>query len=284
MKLQLGTIQTLKVARKIDTGYVLSNGEKEVLLHISEAKEELEAEQEVEVFLYQDKKGQIVATMTIPTVRFDAFDWAEVVEVVSGLGVFVDIGIKKEILVSSDDLPLLSSVWPEVGDELYVALDKDKGDRLIAKPVKEGDFGDDWDQAPKTLLNAPISGRVFRTSKEGAVIITEEGYRGFIHHTERKRDLRLGEWVKGRVIEVKEDGTLNVSLRPLKQVGMIDDAQMIIDYLEAKDGVMAFTDKSDPEAIKKEFHISKAAFKRALGKLMKENKIEQKDGKTYQKK
>jgi len=112
-------------------------------------------------------------------------------------------------------------------------------------------------------------------------MITEEDYRGFIHHTERKQEPRLGQLIQGRVIEVKEDGTLNVSLRPLKQHSMGEDADAILELLEESDGMIPFSDKSDPEDIRGTFNISKAAFKRALGMLMKENKIEQRDGNTY---
>ncbi|QDP40351.1 CvfB family protein [Radiobacillus deserti] len=281
MKTKAGTIQNLTVIRKIDTGYVLGGLEQEVLLHHKEVEKPLEVDEEIQVFLYQDKKGQVVATTVIPSVRTDTYDWAEVVEVVKDLGVFVNIGIAKEILVSSDNLPMVERVWPKVGDMLYVTLDFDKKGRMLAIPLTEGVFDGEWEMAPESILNHPVKGRVYRSSKEGAVILTEEGYRGFIHHTERKKEPRLGEWLEGRVIDVKKDGTINVSLLPLKQVGMVDDAEMIVNYLQKHDGMMNFGDKSDPEDIKKTFQISKAAFKRALGKLMKEGKIEQKDGKTY---
>jgi uncharacterized protein len=281
MRELLGTVQILNVARIIETGYVLTDGVNEFLLHISEADQNLEVGQSVDVFLYEDKKGQVVATQTIPSVRFDQYDWAEVVEVVPNLGAFVNIGIQKEMLVSKDDLPLLEEVWPQTGDELYVRLDTDKRGRLLAKPATESVFEEDFELAPESLLNQPISGKVYRTSREGAVLITEEGYRGFIHHTERKSEPRLGEWVKGRVIDVKPDGTLNVSLRPLKQVSRLEDADMILEHLENEGGVIPFNDKSDPEDINATFQISKSAFKRALGKLMKEGKIEQKNGRTY---
>lgn len=279
--LEIGKIETLTVLRKIDTGYVLTNGKEEVLLHISESDEGIEEEQDINVFLYQDKKGQLVATMSLPNVRLDTYDWAEVVEVVKDLGVFVTIGINKEILVSKDDLPLLESVWPQAGDLLFVILDRDKKGRLLAKPATESVVENDWELAPLTVKNAPTSGRVYRTNKEGTVIITEEGYRGFIHHSERKQEPRLGEWVKGRVIDVKEDGTINVSLRPLKQEGMIEDAGTILEYIESNGGIMLYSDKSDPEEIRNTFNLSKAAFKRALGKLMKEDIIEQRNGETF---
>jgi uncharacterized protein len=279
--LQAGTVETLKIARKIPTGYVLTDGKVEVLLHIGEAEENLEEDQEVEVFLYQDKKGQLVATMTIPEIQLDTYGWADVVEVVKNLGVFVNIGINKDILVSKDDLPLFQGVWPAVGDRLLVNLETDNKGRLLAKPVTESFVDQEREDAPEDILKDLISGRVYLTDKEGSVIITEEGYRGFIHHTERKEEPRLGELVKGRVIDVKEDGTINVSLRPLKQEGMDTDAQEILDYITENGGVMPFGDKSDPEDIRSVFKISKASFKRALGKLMKEGKIEQRDGSTF---
>jgi uncharacterized protein len=138
-----------------------------------------------------------------------------------------------------------------------------------------------YEPATESILHQPISGRVYRTSKEGTAILTEEGFRGFIHYTERKEEPRLGQWVKGRVIAVKEDGTLNITLRPLKQDGISEDAEMILRHLNENGGMIPFSDKSDPDEIRDTFNISKAAFKRALGKLMKEGLVEQKDGNTY---
>ncbi|RCW74991.1 CvfB family protein [Saliterribacillus persicus] len=279
MSNQIGTIQTLEVLREIDTGYVL---EDDILLHYNETDSELEAEQSVEVFVYQDKKGQTVATTQLPTIQIGIYGWAEVVEVLPHLGAFVDIGTTKDILVSKDDLPLFENVWPIIGDKLYVSLGKDQKGRLLALPATEVVFERGvFEPAPDDLLNATIKGHIYRTDREGSVCITEAGYRGFIHHTERKEEPRLGELVEGRVIDVKEDGTINVSLRPLKKYSMGEDADMILERLEESNGVIPFSDKSDPEDIRGTFNISKAAFKRALGKLMKERKIEQRDGKTY---
>ncbi|WP_078596730.1 S1 RNA-binding domain-containing protein [Evansella clarkii] len=278
--LKAGTIQELKVARVIETGYVLTNGKTEVLMHLNETEGKLSEGEETEVFLYFDKKGQLTATMAVPSITLDSYGWAEVEEVVKGLGVFVNIGIQKGILVSKDDLPLKENVWPEEGDELFVTLRTDKKGRLLAKPVTENIVEEEYEKAPETLKNEEIGGRVYRSAKIGSFMITEEGYRGFIHHTERKEEPRLGSWVTGRVIEVKQDGTINVTLRPLKQEGMSEDAEDVLAYLRKNGGEMPYTDKSSPEAVREVFNISKASFKRALGKLMKEKKIDQKDGKT----
>lgn len=282
--LTIGTIQTMRVLRKIDTGYVLIKDMSEVLLHHNETIDELEENQEVDVFLYMDKKEQITATTKLPTVERDVFGWAEVVEVVKDLGVFVNIGTTKEILVSTDDLPLYEDVWPTVGDKLYVTLGTDRKGRLLALPGSEGILEIECVDAPVEVLNQTLNGRVYRTSREGTVILTEENYRGFIHHTERKKEPRLGELVSARVIEVKADRSLNMSLRPLKQHGMLEDADAILQHLVENEGAIPFSDKSDPDDILGTFNISKSAFKRALGKLMKEGKIEQRDGETHLKK
>lgn len=281
IQLPIGTIQTMKVDRRIETGYVLQYKMNEVLLHHNETNNELLPGEDVEVFLYQDKKGQAIATAILPAIVIDNFDWAEVVEVIPNLGVFVNIGTTKEILVSKDDLPLFEDVWPIPGDKLYVTLGKDRKGRLLALPATESVIAKIVEIAPDELFNTTISGRVYRTDREGSAIITAENYRGFIHHTERKVEPRLGELVQGRVIEVKADGTLNVSLRPYKRQGMAEDAEMVLAYLIQNDGVMPFTDKSDPDDIRGTFNISKAAFKRALGKLMKEGKIDQRDEGTF---
>ncbi|WP_430790752.1 CvfB family protein [Virgibacillus flavescens] len=279
-----GTIHTMEVLRKIETGYVLKKDTEEILLHHNETEQELEEEQEVDVFLYTDKKGQLIATAKLPEIQRDVYGWAEVVEVLKNLGAFVDIGTTKEMLVSTDDLPLYESVWPKVGDKLYVTLGTDQKGRLLAIPATEGIMDLKWVEAPVEVLNQSLNGRVYRTSREGSVILTEEGYRGFVHHSERKTEPRLGEMVSARVIEVKGDGSLNMSLRPLKQHGMNEDADIILKELADNDGVIPFGDKSDAEDIRGTFNISKSAFKRALGKLMKEGKIEQHDGETHLKK
>lgn len=282
MQLPIGTIQSLTVLRVIETGYVLKFNDQDILLHHNEtAGDLLEVDQAIDAFLYIDKKGNVTASMKLPDIVIDTYGWAKVVEVIPKLGAFVNIGTTKEILVSSDDLPLFEEVWPIVGDELYVTLGKDQKDRLLALPATEGVIIDLYHEAPKELLHETIKGNIYITDREGSAFVTESGYRGFIHNTERVSEPRLGELIEGRVIAVKEDGTLNVSLLPLKQDRLDTDAEAILTYLTGLGGEMNFTDKSDPNEIRDTFNMSKAGFKRALGRLMKDRKITQADGKTH---
>lgn len=278
--MQMGTIQLMTVLRKSDQGYILQKGKTEVFLSEQETTRKLLNGDKVDVFVYMDKQDQIVATMNLPQMVMGTYGWASVVKVVPNLGVFVHIGSSIEVLVSVDDLPIVEAVWPDVGDKLYVTLGQDKKGRLLAIPASEEQLRNEWEFADDVKLNDRVSGYVYLTSKEGSAMLTERGNRAFIHHTEREREPRLGEYVNGRVIDVKEDGTLNVSLLPFKHERIADDAEMILSYLKSQNGMMPFNDKSNPESIQKTFHMSKSAFKRALGRLMKQRQIIQEDGYT----
>ncbi|MEI3613860.1 CvfB family protein [Pseudogracilibacillus sp. SO30301A] len=280
--LEVGTIHTMKTDRKTDEGFIVKKTGGQAFLPQEYTDGNLEIGTFIDVFLYNDRQGKMVATMQLPKMVIGSYELAEVKDVIPNLGVFVDIGMTEEVLVSMDELPLYPKVWPVPGDKLYVTLNTDKKGRLLAVPATEKYFNELYGFASEVELNETIVGRTIRVDREGTVIITEENYRGFIHHTEREKEPRLGEEVTGRVIEVKEDGTLNISLLPLKHERMDDDAEKILTFLEkTDDGSMPYDDRSEPEKIRATFGMSKSAFKRALGRLMKERKIEQRDGKTY---
>lgn len=283
-QLKPGTVANLKVAREVDFGYFLTNGTEEVLLHKCEQKGKLQLEEDVRVFLYLEKLGRLAATMAIPVVQIGTYGWCKVVEVKESLGVFVNIGISKDILIYKDDLPKLREVWPVVGGRLYITLKTDKNGRLLGKLATETVMEKQFKKADRSVFNQNVRGYVYRTLYSGSFIITEEGYRGFIHHSQRKTEPHLGDEVSGRVIDVKEDGTINVSLLKRGYESIAEDAEKIFMYLQERGGRMPYTDKSQPEDIEKRFAMSKGAFKRALGRLMKEGKIDQEDGWTYIKK
>lgn len=280
-QLYAGEITTLKVARKQDYGYFLTNGDEDVLLHKNESLQEHGEDEEVEVFLYHDHEGRLSATETMPVVTLDSFSILKVVGVQPRLGVFVDIGIQKDMLLSKDDLPEDRTRWPENGDELYCGLKLDKKNRLFADLSNFEEIKELSKEASGDLKNLETEGVVYRFGEEGASILTEEGYLAFLHNDEMKQSVRLGERVKVRVTFVREDGRVNVSTRPLVKEARLEDADELLKYMDERGGKMPFTDKSDPDAIKNEFNISKAAFKRAMGKLLKEKKVEQKDGYTF---
>jgi predicted RNA-binding protein (virulence factor B family) len=279
--LEAGTVVTLDVEREAPFGYFLTNGEEDVLLHNSEVPEEFDPEKSQKVFLFQDHQGRLAATLTIPTVQIGTYDWVEVVEVKESLGVFVSIGISKDILVSKDDLPALHSLWPTIGDRLYCSLKADKNGRLFGKLATENIIREVAEKATRKDFNRNITGWAYRLLKIGTFLLTEENFIGFIHESERKQEPRLGQKVEGRIIDVKEDGTINVSLLGRVHETLDEDAEKIYSYLQGRGGKMPYWDKSEPEDISARFDMSKAAFKRAIGRLMKAGKVRQEEGWTY---
>ncbi len=279
-ELQVGTVVHLQVARKAPFGFFLTNGKKDVLLHESEVQDEPEPGDTVEVFLYQDKEGRLAATMTIPDVRIGNYGWSEVVTVNPG-GVFIHIGISKDILIHKSDLPKLQEVWPRPGGQLYCTLKTDRNGRLLGLPANEKVMERLFRKAGRDALNKNVTGVVYRTLRSGTFILTEEGYRGFIHQSQREKEPCLGDIVNGRIIDVKEDGTVNVSLLKRNYEKLDEDARKILEYLVKRGGKMPYSDHSAPEEIKKCFAMSKGAFKRATGRLMKKGKVYQKNGWTY---
>jgi predicted RNA-binding protein (virulence factor B family) len=279
-RLQAGMIITMTVARETDAGYFLKDKEDEVFLHRNEAKGRLNVGEKVEVFLYHDHENRLAATMEMPIVRLGEYGWLEVVEVSPRMGVFLHNGIQKDLLLFVDDLPKRHEEWPRIGDRLLVTLKRDKHGRLLAKPVTEEEIHVFAVPAGSEMFNKWVEGTVYNVIQAGAFLFTEDEHVLFIHRDEMTEPLRLGQTVRCRVSYVREDGRLNGSMRARKEVQYEEDADKLLRYLIDRGGAMPYTDDTPADIIREKFGMSKAAFKRALGKLMKERKIEQEEGWT----
>ena len=84
----------------------------------------------------------------------------------------------------------------------------------------------------------------------------------------------IGETISLRISEVREDGKLNLSMNRPAYQQMEEDSEMVYQAILSYDGVLPFTDKASPEIIEREMGLSKNAFKRAIGRLLKEDRIE----------
>lgn len=280
----LGQSTILTVARKAAFGYFLTDGNEDVLLHKNEANRELEDNEQVEVFLFVDSEGRPSASMVLPEVSVERYAWVKVTDVKPDIGVFLNIGLTKDILLGADDLPKHKTVWPQPGDLLYITLRVNRSYLLYAKLATDPVIQSISAKATRKEFNKNVQGHIYRTAKVGSWIYTIEGFKGFIHESQRQLEPRLGEKVEGRIIDVKEDGTINVSLLGRKQEALDLDADRIYEYLLSRNGAMPYSDKSMPEDIQERFGLSKGAFKRSLGKLMKDGKVYQDDFWTYIKK
>ena len=236
----------------------------------------------VEGFGYLNQKQEPALTTTIPTVRICSYGFGTVTGTRRDLGVFVDVGLPdKDVVISLDELPTMRELWPKKEDRVMVTLKVDSKDRIWGELADEKVFKAMAKRGNAEMQNQNLTGHVYRLKLAGTYILTDDLYIGFIHPSERYNEPRLGEQIKGRVIGVRPDGVLNLSLKPRAYEAISDDAQMILTILErSADQQINFTDKSDPEEIMKAFGISKGAFKRALGNLLKQGLITQENGVT----
>lgn len=283
MNKDLGTVVTALVTDKNEQAYFVQKSGVTYRLAKTEVEAELDLGDTIEGFAYESIKKELSFTTNIPKSQVGHFGWGEVVEVRKDLGVFVDIGLPdKEIVVSLDFLSDIKSLWPKKGDRLMIGLTVDDKDRIwgeladeeLMRSIARIPQGDDW-------RNKDVTGTVYRLKMVGTFILTDDYYIGFIHPTEREVEPRLGEQVNARVIGVSPHGMLNLSLKPRVHEALEGDAQMILTLLQrSATQSLPYYDKSDPGDIRDYFGISKAQFKRALGRLMKEGLIIQEDGQT----
>lgn len=136
--------------------------------------------------------------------------------------------------------------------------------------------------------NDEVSGRIYSINKSiGAFIAVDNKYDSLLRINELRGVHTEGELINARVKEVKDDGKIELSLRQRAYLQMDSDSDRILDYLYENDGRVNLSDKSSPDKIYRIFNMSKSAFKRAIGRLYKNNdiaiyndRIELKEGKN----
>lgn len=266
MDLQLGKKQVLTVVKMVDFGVYLGSESEKVLLPKKQVPSGIELGDPIEVFLYKDSSDRLIATTNKPKLTLGEIAVLTVAQV-GKFGAFLDWGLEKDLF-----LPFKQQTTPvRPGDECLVALYIDKSERLCATMkvysyLKKGAPYQKDDQ---------VEGIVYEVSDNfGTFVAIDNQYSALIPKREGNPGLRPGQRVSARVTEVKEDGKISLSVREKAFIQMDKDAVMILEKINKRGGKLPFNDKADAEVIKAEFGISKNAFKRAVGRLYKEKKID----------
>lgn len=265
----LGQKVSLKIARIAEHGaYLVSNepmdGD-EVLLPNNQLDGTMNEGEAVEVFLYKDSEDRLIATREVPKVYLGEVALLKVTDVTK-IGAFLDWGLKKDLFLPFKEQT--KRVKP--GDMALIALYIDKSERLCATMHVYDYLRTDHNYEK----NDHVHGRIYEiTESFGAFVAVEDCFSALIPHNEMNRVLNVGDELDARIKDIREDGKLTLSLSEKLKVQMSSDADRIYERLTAAGGTLPFHDKTSPEIIKREFGISKAAFKRALGRLLKAGKI-----------
>lgn len=267
--LQLGKKQELEIVKKVNFGVYLAEepqDQERVLLPKKEVPEGAEIGERLVVFLYKDSKDRLIATTREPVMEVGGLAVLPVAEV-GKIGAFLNWGLEKDLL-----LPFKEQTRKvHEGESCLVALYIDKSDRLCAtmnvyKYLRTDSPYHKDDQ---------VKGTVYEISENfGVFVAVDQCYSGLIPKREASATYRVGDELKLRVTAVKEDGKLDLSDRDKIPVQMEADAEAIMKVIEEFEGVLPFNDKVSPEIIQREFGLSKAAFKRAVGRLLKQGRIQ----------
>lgn len=268
--MKLGEKQKLVIVKKVDFGVYLAEtkeAEKRVLLPAKQVPEESSIGDELEVFLYKDSSDRMIATTHQPMLTLGETAVLKVLEI-GKIGAFLNWGLEKDLFLPFKEMT--RKVKPE--DEILVTLYIDKSERLCASmrglydllrkdsPYQKGDM---------------VSGRIYEFSDNfGTFAAVDDMYSAMLPAFEDCSRFRIGDVITARITNVKPDGKLDLTLREKAYLQMDADAEKVMKVIEAYAGVLPFNDKASPEVIKREMQMSKNAFKRAVGRLYKERKIE----------
>lgn len=267
--IELGKKQVLKVAKKVEFGVYLfseDDTEERVLLPVKQVPQDTKQGDEIEVFIYKDSKDRLIATTRTPYIQLGEIALLKVVQTTK-IGAFLDWGLEKDLF-----LPFKAQTKRvHEGEEVLVSLYIDKSSRLCAtmnvyealsadSPYEEGEH---------------VTGRIYESSEEfGLFVAVDDKYSALIPRKECQGNLNIGDVVQARITKIRPDGKMDLSVREKAYIQMEKDAQLVMDVLDEFSGVLPFNDKASPEIIKREFGLSKNAFKRAVGRLLKEGAIE----------
>ena len=275
-----GMVAVMRVARLGEMGAFLDaetgNTSDDVLLHSQQQTAPVAVGDEVEVFLYRDPKRRLTASMRVPKMKEGQIARMKVVNV-SKDGAFLDVGAERGIFMPFAGM----RGRPRIGERVWAKLYTDKSGRLAVTMEVEDEMRRASKPAEGVKVGDTVTGEIYNYTDSGAFLFSKERYIVFIDNKEMKVRPRVGETVTARVTFVREDGRLNASLREIKEKAMVSDGEEILALLRERKGKMPYSDATSPEIIRDKFGVSKAAFKRALGRLLKEGKIEQRDGWTY---
>ena len=263
--IRLGEKQMLSVLRTKDFGVYVGESEEAVLLPKKYVPEGIRVGDSMEVFVYRDSSDRLIATTETPMLTLGQVGLLRVKEV-GKIGAFLDWGLEKDLFLPYKE----QTIQVRPGKSYPVALYIDKSKRLCAT-MKIYNY---------LLAEAPyakdetVQGIVYQVNPNFGVFVAVDGkYHGMIPKKNAHGEFRIGDTIQARVVAVREDGKLELSMRERIQVQMAKDAETVMDVLESYDGVLPFSEKASPEVIERELNMSKAAFKRAVGHLLKLKKI-----------
>jgi uncharacterized protein len=266
MTIEIGKTNRLVAARRAPPGVYLESAGREVLLPNRFVPDALVLGTELDVFVYTDSSDRPVATTQKPLAEVGEFAFLRVVDT-SQHGAFFDWGLDKDLFAPlAEQESRLSK-----GDSAVVAVCLDEHTQRVMASTRLAQFLDT--DLSALAVQAPVELLVCRHTELGALVIVDERYSGLVYKSDTFAALKVGERVQGYVQRLREDGKVDVSLRPPGAAGRDNDTQALVHALELSGGHLPLGDDSPPEEISQRLGMSKKAFKRAAGNLYRQRLV-----------
>lgn len=264
--LQLGKTQSLTVARLTSVGAYLTDGSEDILLPKKYVEPNVDLGQSIEVFVYLDSEDRPVATTQTPKAEADSFALLRCVGV-SNIGAFLDFGLEKDLLV-----PFREQLSPMREEQSYVV-------RVFVDPVSNRLVGSSKIRRfvkppPDTLApGTEMDFLVADLRARAAIGIADGLYEAAVLDDEMPRPLKVGQKLRAWIKRRNEDGLL-LALRPLGRRAEMTEADSLVERLRTNNGFLPYNDDSPAEEIRRKLGMSKSAFKRIVGHLLKDGRID----------
>lgn len=267
--IKLGHQYKLKINKVVDFGFYLdAQNYGEVLLPKKHAPKHLSKGDWLEVFLYLDSDDKPIATTQIPKAMVGEFAYLEVIDT-NTTGAFLDWGLDKDLLVpfGEQHRPL------EKGKSYLVHLYIDKVDSRITASSKIDKFLD-YEKPHHFSVHDKVDIIIANSTELGYKAIVNHSHWGMLYKNEVHQLISFGDYLQATIKTVRTDGRIDLSLASENGKLIRDQDEIkILEYLKANSGKSALNDKSDPKEIANILGMSKGAFKKAIGRLYKQEKI-----------
>lgn len=273
--LELGRYNTLKVLRETSVGLFLGDQENaEVLLPRKYVKRHHTIDSDIEVFIYKDSEDRIIATTEKPFAQVNEFAFLEAVSI-NKMGAFLNWGLEKDLFVPFKEQR--HKMFEGFSYVVYLYID-DLTNRITASSKLNKFFK----PAPEDLqVGALVDLLVYDESDLGYSCIINNAYKGLLYADEVYQKIKEGDKLKGYVKHIRPDKLIDLSLQPVGFKKVLSSTDVILNYLTEHDGYLDLNDKSSPDEISRRFQMSKATFKKSIGILYRQRKVELKNDGVY---
>lgn len=267
--MRVGEIQTLKVNRISDFGlYLVDDQEQEVLLPNRFVSLGNAVGDEIEVFVYHDSEDRLVATTDRPLIVKGEVACLKVVDK-NIHGAFLDWGlVGKDLFLPNRNQQ--GGVIPGRSYLVWLYVDNITGRCVATQKLKNYIDNDIITIKPRQKVSIVVASE----SPIGYRAIINNRHWGMIYKNQIFKPVQIGDKLEGFVKRITDDNRIDLMLREEGYKGVTDSADVLLQLIKDKGGVLEIGDKSSPELIHAETQMSKNQFKRAAGVLMKRGAVD----------